>query len=140
MKGKVSTKLGFELPEAEEDLFKLDGFPLFDFLSAMRTVGDETILKDLLHLMVEQSIPEDAALIQDAYIEKDWNEVQHLAHKMKSGALYCGTIRMQYACQYLERYRKAGHKDALEKLYHQLIMVLHETSYYIKLWLADHRS
>ena len=38
---------------------------------------------------------------------------------------------MQYACQYLERYKKAGYTKLLDPLYHQLIKVLEETKYTI---------
>lgn len=48
-----------------------------------------------------------------------------------------GTIRMKYACLYLERYRKAGHSVSLEKLYHQLIQVLDETQECIRQWFRQ---
>lgn len=130
--------LGYELPNTEEQLFALEKFPLLDFSEGMRTIGDKKILQELLQLMVDKSIPEDDALIQLAYKDKDWQRIENLAHKMKSGALYCGTIKMQYACQYLERYRKAGHNLLLDKLYHQLILVLKETKLHIENWLKNH--
>ena len=77
--------------------------------------------------MAIQEIPQDKKAIQEAHANKDWATVERLVHKMKGGALYCGTLRMQYACQYLERYRKAGHTRLLEELYQQLLRVLHET-------------
>lgn len=36
---------------------------------------------------------------------------------MKDGAIYVGTTRMKYACQYLERYWKTGQREQFEKLY-----------------------
>lgn len=134
---KTESPLGHDLPDAEEQLFELNKFPLLDISQGVTNVGDEKILKELLQLMVDKAIPEDELYIQKAYAEKNWKKVEDLAHKMKAGALYCGTIRMQYACLYLERYRKAGHSDLLEKLYYQLIQVLDETQQYIEKWLRD---
>jgi hypothetical protein len=59
---------------------------------------------------------------------------------MKGGAAYCGTVRMKYACQYLERYRKAGHAKSLEKLYYQLVQVVDETKNYIDKWLKMNKE
>nr|WP_155831600.1 hypothetical protein [Legionella oakridgensis] len=41
---------------------------------------------------------------------------------------------MKYACQYLERYQKAGHSTLLEPLYQQLIKVLQDTKQYLQQW------
>ncbi|MBA2650859.1 MAG: hypothetical protein H0U73_01110 [Tatlockia sp.] len=60
-----------------------------------------------------------------------------MAHKAKSGAEYPGTIRMKYACMYLERYHKAGHSACLEKLYQQLMKVLDDTQRCIEIWLKQ---
>lgn len=130
-----NSSLGRDLPDTEEQLFELDKFPLLDVEDGIKKIGDETILRTLLHMMIDQAIPDDVISIQKAFAEKDWQRVEELAHRMKAGALYCGTIKMQYACQYLERYRKAGHSTSLEKLYHQLIQVLEETKHHIALWL-----
>lgn len=59
---------------------------------------------------------------------------------MKAGATYAGTVRMKYACQYLERYRKAGYSKSSEKLYHQLIRVVDETKNYIDEWLKMNKE
>jgi hypothetical protein len=54
---------------------------------------------------------------------------------MKGGALYCGTVRMRFACQYMERYLLAGHRKLSEDLYQQLIAVLESTMNYVDNWL-----
>jgi two-component system, OmpR family, aerobic respiration control sensor histidine kinase ArcB len=55
------------------------------------------------------------------YIQKDWSQIEKLAHKIKGGKVYIRTRRFQYACQYLERYFKAGHRSQLDKRYHLLL-------------------
>lgn len=136
-KMNYQSKLGYDLPNSEDELFVLEKFPLLDIVEGIKTIGDVTMLRELLHLMINQSIPEDELLIQNAYLANDWESIENIAHKMKSGALYCGTVRMQYACQYLERYRKAGHKIFLDDLYHQLLTVLKDTRACVNYWLTN---
>jgi HPt (histidine-containing phosphotransfer) domain-containing protein len=133
-------KLGRDLPDTEDQLFELENFPLLDVAQGIKTMGCSTLFKNLLTLMVSTALPDDTRLIQQAYAVKDWEMVENLAHKIKSGALYCGTIKMQYACQYLERYRKAGHTLSLEKLYHQLITILEETHLTLTQWLSTQKD
>ncbi len=123
--------LGIDLPNTEKELFELEQFPLFDLAKGIETMSNESVLNEMLQLMLIE-IPKIQSDIQKAHEAKDWNEVEKLAHKAKGGASYVGTIRMQYACQYLERYRKAGHSHSLEKLYQQLLEVLAETYLLIK--------
>ena len=128
--------LGLDLPETEQELFELDTFPAFDEQLALEQVGnDRDLLLSILQDFVEQQIPGDMALIKKAYLHKDWDLVERLAHKIKGGVLYCGAIKMKYACQYLERYRKAGHVAQLDKLYQQLILVTEEARLTIIEWL-----
>ena len=94
----------------------------------------EGMLREILQ-MVHQDILVDGQAIEKAYVDNNWDTIEKLAHKMKGGALYSGTIRMKYACQYLERYRKAGHTAMLDTLYHQLLSVLQETKQCIEHWL-----
>ena len=129
--------LGRDLPNIEHQLFELDNFPLLDINHAFKNIGNEALLREMLQLMLDKAIPDDINAIKKAHIENNWDEVERLAHKMKGGAVYCGTIRMQQACQYLERYRKAGHTAALNVLYEQLIGVVEETKLPIREWLGE---
>lgn len=137
VKGETDGKLGFGLPNQECQLFDLEKFPLLDIESGLSTMGNEATLKELLKLMVDSAINEDETAVIKAYKAGNWQLVADLAHKMKGGAIYCGTIRMRYACQYLERYQKEKHSDCLEKLYQQLICVLMDTKKCVQHWLEE---
>jgi two-component system aerobic respiration control sensor histidine kinase ArcB len=128
--------LGRDLPDAEEELFMLDQYPYFSMKVVSEIYGQNCykLIKDSLNLMSKQ-IPKDKEEIQEAFLAKNWDRVEALAHRIKGGAAYCGTVRLRYACQYLERYRKAGHTESLEKLYYQLIQVADETKNYLDQWL-----
>ena len=129
--------LGRDLPDTEDLLFELDTFPLLNIENALQNIGSENLLHNMLRLMVEQEIPNDLAAIQTAHTKTDWSVIEKLAHKMKGSALYCGTIKLKYACQYLERYQKANHTILLEKLYRQLIQVTEDTRKSIQQWLTN---
>ena len=132
-----SGKLGRDLPNKEDELFALDTFPILDINTAIKNLGNEDLLREILQLMLDKAIPDDITAIEKARAENNWELVEKLAHKMKGGAVYCGTVRMQYACQYLERYRKAGHNSVLDALYLQLMHVLEETKQHIEQWLGS---
>ncbi|KTD35728.1 sensory box histidine kinase/response regulator [Legionella nautarum] len=127
--------LGIDLPNTEEELFLLNNYPLLDINTGINNSGDQSILRELLNMMVKQELPLELQKIQLAYDKLDWDQIEKLAHKLKSGALYCGTVRLKFACQYLERYRKAGYSELLDKLYLQLISVANETEKSINHWI-----
>lgn len=123
--------LGPDLPEYESQLFELNQFPLLDIKRALHNISNEALLREMLELMGKVEIPSDERAIKAAHANNDWDNIERIAHKMKGGAVYCGTMRMEYACQYLERYRKAGHTELLERLFQQLINVLDETKQHL---------
>jgi PAS domain S-box-containing protein len=134
-KKKTHGRLGMDLPNTEEELFDLRAFPILNIDNAIRTIGNEELVRQVLQLMISEEIEKDILLIKTAHTKGDWQDIEKFAHKMKGGAVYIGTIRMQYACQYLERYQKAGHTELLELLYQQLIAVVKDTQDYIRAWL-----
>lgn len=118
--------LGPNLPEFESQLFELDRFPLLDTKQASHNISDSQ-LREMLKLLVTHELPRDEKAIMHAHANNDWEAIGHLAHKIKGGAVYCGTQRMEYACQYLECYLKAGLCDLSERLLQQLLDVIRAT-------------
>ena len=133
---KSTSALGFDLPETEEALFLLDAYPHLDIQMAKDSIGDEAMLREMLQMMMSEEIQKDISQIEKAHAKGDWAEVEKLAHKMKGGAMYIGTVKMKYACQYLERYQKAGLTKSLEPLYQQLLSIVLDTQNHIKQWLT----
>jgi len=133
-----SGKLGLDLPNTEDELFAIDKFLIFDPTDLLKQVNNnESLMKELLNAFITDKIQQDIHDMISAYNKNDWSEVEKLAHKLKGGASYLGTHRMFYACQYLERYYKAGHRDInlLDKLFQQLIDVNKKTINTIKYWI-----
>ncbi len=129
------------MPNTEQELFDLNQFTLLDIVRVLPTLNhDKSLLREVLQELAHGEIPREMLALQEAHAQNDWVAIEKLAHKMKGGAVYCGTMKMQYACQYLERYRKAGHTKMLEKLYQQLLHVFRETSLAIEQWLSQNTN
>lgn len=133
-----SSGLGKDLPNTEEELFQLEDIPIFDFQEAMKQVNDRAVLLQILKVSVSDSVQQDIEAMTLAFDQGDWARVETIAHKIKSGAVYIGTRRLFYACQYLERYYKAGHRLMLGKLYEQVLHINKETLKIVEEWLNTH--
>ncbi|KTD27032.1 PAS domain-containing sensor histidine kinase [Legionella maceachernii] len=124
-----------DLPQQTDELFNLSPFPLLDIKEGIKTTGSKTALADMLTFMVNESLPDDLAAMKKAHAAQDWDKTQQLAHKIKGGAVYVGTVRIKMACQYLERYWKTGQRNLLEELYQQILKVIEESLSEISHWL-----
>lgn len=132
--------LGLDLPVTEDELSKLDQYPFFDEKEGLKAMGNSEMLHEVLRMLINETIPTELENIEQAHKISDWELVRQLAHKLKGAALYCGTIRLKFACQYMERYLLAGHKKLQEDLYHQLIDVLKKTQDNVSLLISKSRN
>ena len=133
-----STKyIGLDLPDNEEALFELEHLPLFDEKLALQQINNKELMISLLRTYLSEAIQHDIALLKEAYVHQNWQEIVKIAHKIKGGLSYIGTQKMNFSCQYLERYYNAGRRNCLDKLYHQLIKVNEETMEALAKWLND---
>ncbi|KTD25385.1 sensory box sensor histidine kinase/response regulator [Legionella lansingensis] len=139
----VSTQDVSFLPESPLDTttehFKLEHYPLIDEEKGVSLLGSRSALQELLTAMLTDALPVDEGAIKKAYVQSNWDAVENLAHKMKSGAIYCGAVRMQHACQNLVHCCREGRKDEIEQLYQQLIQVVDETKKEIAAWLEGEK-
>jgi two-component system, OmpR family, aerobic respiration control sensor histidine kinase ArcB len=138
-KGEAHTgRLGLDLPDNESELFELDSFAILDINKALSVIGNnKKLLKSILSSMVLHELPKDIHDIDSFHTEGDWSAIEKRAHRMKGGLVYCGADKLACACQYLERYKKAGRSENLESLYQQLYIVADETILAIKKWLSE---
>lgn len=123
-----------DLPDSDDEMFQLNQFPLLNSEEALKNCATHEMLKELLTLMT-QELPTDLERMKNAFKALDYPLVEKTAHKIKGGAVYVGTIRMKYACQYVERYWKTGQRELFDALYHQAVSTIEETITYIEGWL-----
>ncbi|MGQ3892725.1 ATP-binding protein [Legionella sp. CNM-4043-24] len=124
-----------DLPDSDAELFQLGQFALLDTGQALQNCGDQAMVIELLTMMLNTEMPKDLTAMKQAYADRNYETVEKLAHKIKGGAVYIGTTRMKYACQYVERYWKTGERELFDALYHQALSVIDETCLHIKVWL-----
>jgi PAS domain S-box-containing protein len=134
VKSAETTKNRLDLPDDDEELFQLNQFPLLDEQEALKNCGTHEMLIELLTLM-SSDLLSDLEQLNHAFTQQDYPQVEKIAHKIKGGAVYVGTIRMKYACQYVERYWKSEQRELFDALYHQAVITIQETYRFIKEWL-----
>ena len=98
------------------------------------------MLIELLTMMVTAEIPHDLEQMKNSFETRDYAMVEKIAHKIKGGAVYVGTTRMKYACQYVERYWKTSERVLFDKLYYQAVLTIDDTCTAITNWLAKNRN
>ena len=131
-------KTGPDLPDTAEELFQLNTLAIFDSSSALPITGNDIkLFRNILQSMLEESTPKDILELEQAHRKNDWERIEKLAHRMRGGLVYCGTPRWACACQYMEAYHRAGHRELLEPLYQQLRTVTDETTTAIRTWLNN---
>jgi two-component system, OmpR family, aerobic respiration control sensor histidine kinase ArcB len=123
-----------DLPDSDEEMFQLNQFPIFNSEEALKNCGSKQMVTQLLTLMIQQ-LPTDLDSMKKSFHALDYPQVEKIAHKIKGGAVYIGTNRMRYACQYVERYWKTGERELFDALYHQAVSTIEETLIYIEGWL-----
>ena len=124
---------------AEGDILaeQLTQFALLDIENGITNLGSEETLREILQLLIAE-IPHDRQVMETAYSQNNPTQLKNLVHKLKSGALYSGTIRLQEICQSLERALKDDDSQFSKKsvqLYKLLHLTLNETTQAIHEWL-----
>lgn len=130
-------------------------YSLLDIDKALKSFNnDRSLMHDILKSMVEHEIPESLEVIYKARRDDDWDAIAQMIHKIKGGAMYCGTTKLQYACVYFEKHMKnilaqkslknaklrvSKHQD-LQKLLDNLLDICNETQVKIESWLADKKE
>ncbi|WP_019216452.1 response regulator [Legionella tunisiensis] len=123
---------------SKELFLALEQFPLFDSHQGINHLGSIELLKESLELMMNE-LPLEQIKIQQAYEASAWESLGETILRMRSSAIYCGTARLQYTCQYLQINQKAGDTTYFNTLYHHLLEVIESTQQSIKAWLNQQK-
>ncbi|RUR20272.1 sensor histidine kinase [Legionella sp. km535] len=115
-------------------LLNFEQHPLLDINNALEHVETKDALPELLKMLLTQT-EQDLHEMDLAWKKQNFTQVQKIAHKMKSSALYFGTIRMRYACEALEHYFKDKKAGIPQKLYEEFFIINKQTMEAIENWL-----
>lgn len=103
---------------------------------AKTLLGDnETLVYEMLTMLVD-SFPEEVKALKEAYQQKNWEELRNLAHKLKGGSSYCGTLRLKSVCSELESYIKSGLTAKIPEFYQKLLSEIEAVQKFVKNQLA----
>ncbi len=129
------------LSKAEQKLFDLSQFPVFDVATGLTNMhANHALFIDIIKIIIHQEFPTETLAYKQAYAQNNWGKIEKLAHKMKGGSIYTGLTRLQYACQYLEDYYQSNQTTLLDQLYQQLMHTIDETQQELVSWLASQPS
>lgn len=106
----------------DEDKNDLNLSPtVVDFTFIKNNLGDnEKLMKEML-MMYLKSLPDESAKIQSSYESKDWTHLKATLHQLKGSGSYCGTIRVNQICTYLEEAITLEKQETISSLYPQLL-------------------
>ncbi|MES2998023.1 MAG: ATP-binding protein [Pseudomonadota bacterium] len=132
---KASGILNAFLSHSQASVFKenqakspdnLQLLPLLDKEKALKLLGSEKTLHELLALL-ESGLVKEIAELKQHHQDNNWPEIRALAHKWKGGSSYCGASRLDQVCQEIETALQAESREEAEVLYQQLLQVAEET-------------
>lgn len=124
------------IEEADVRLFDLESHPCINVEVALSHLNDKELFITMLQDFFTQEMPAEKQKFVTAFASQDWEKIEKLAHKITGGIMYLGLMKMQYACQHLERYYNSGHTKLMPALFHQFIQVFEETQQAIQGLLA----
>lgn len=121
----------------ENKLFSLTRFDLLNEEQGLHNCGSADILMNLLTLMANDELPADYQALQIAFSQRNFQEIGKIAHKIKGAAIYIGTTRLRYACEYFEQQQLHQDDHLLVQRYEQLLKTMNETLSHIKKRLKE---
>lgn len=113
--------------------------PLLDVDLGISQLGSIEDLKEMLDIMLKQSMVITVNEIDGFFQEKDWESFKKQVHKFKSSCLYCATTKLLKFTQDLERLADTKDIHQIEPVYQQFCDCVISTHQYIESWLSmDH--
>lgn len=104
----------------DNDLFNL-GEKIVDFEYTTAFLGEnKNLMNETLTTFID-SLPWEIKKLEEAYEQGNWEAIDAIVHKLKGGASYCGTLRLESACTKLDNYIKSGGQTLAPQLYQQLL-------------------
>ena len=112
--------------------------PLLDTTVGVSSSGSIIFLQEILRLLSIE-MPQDLEGIELVYLRKEFERLKQLVHKMRSSALYIGTIRLEQVCQSLENLLSdpMAQEKEVSRLYQQFHLIVEQTLRTIQGWLHD---
>lgn len=125
-------------PFLSESRYALEKHSLFDINQGINNLGSMALLRESLSLMMDE-LSLALVKIQQGYKTGDWGLIGEITLRMRSSAIYCGTVRLQYVCQSVQIHLNSSNTMNLNSLYPQLIEVIDHTQQTLNRWLGQQK-
>jgi len=124
-----------EIPQTPGDRSKVALYPLLDEQTGIQFVGDKQVLASIIPSIIENIRDHELPALIHAHHNENWEKIAAIAHKIKSSAVYSGTLRMQHACAMVEMQVREKDNKRYTENYAQLITVIHDTLHALEMWM-----
>lgn len=80
-----------------------DKYPLLDTDKILSSFNnDKALMYAVLETLFKQELPIDLKELDEARVAGDLARIAEIIHKIKGGAMYCGTTQLKHACIFFE--------------------------------------
>ncbi|MCC5791665.1 MAG: response regulator [Legionellaceae bacterium] len=110
--------------------------PLLDVELGISQLGSIEDLKEMLDIMIKQSMVVTVNDIDASFQNQDWPAFKKQVHKFKSSCLYCATTKLLKLTQDLEGLADSNDLNQIEPVYQQFCDCVISTHQYIESWLS----
>lgn len=110
--------------------------PLLDIELGISQLGSIEDLKEMLGIMIKQSMVVTVNEIDMFYQNRDWGAFKKQVHKFKSSCLYCATTKLLKFTQDLENLSDTNDINQIEPIYLQFCDCIISTRQYIESYLS----
>ena len=110
---------------------------LLDEALAMSYLGGKDEVKELIEIMLNQSIPDTVTSIEQQYESKNWPDFKKAVHKFKSSCMYCATSRLLHHTKNLESLADTGNPESIKPEYESFLCCLDMTRVHLENWLQN---
>lgn len=77
-------------------------YPLYQMELILKRFGTKELLHEMLNIFIEQDLKKSKGMARMYFEKRQYHELKSIVHKIRGGAVYCGTERLQQVSKCLE--------------------------------------
>jgi len=116
---------------------RMTELPLLDVELGISQLGTLEDLKEMLSIMLTQSMVITTGDIDSAFHAKDWKELKKLVHKFKSSCLYCATTKLLKHTQEIAKLADSAENSSIDEQYQAFQECVTQTKHFIASFLSS---
>jgi PAS domain S-box-containing protein len=136
-----SKEMPTQKPQIEEKLslnyHHYEKYHLFNIEKAVSRLQSLSTLKEMVILFLEQDLLNNMESSTYAFEQGHYDFLQELVHKIRGGAIYCSTERLQKVSETMEAVLANQEEIQIKTLFPVWSYVLHQTIQQLQRWLSQ---